>query len=50
MKGRSVVMSSSGGEMDLLSSNISDERTMANPERELERKMLGSRSRKRWGA
>jgi RNA polymerase sigma-70 factor (ECF subfamily) len=39
---QSVVVDSSGGEMDLLS-NISDERSMANPERELERKMLGER-------
>ena len=39
---QSVVVDSSGGEMDLLS-NISDERAMANPERELERKLLGER-------
>src|ERR1700749_1265967 len=39
---QSVVVDSSGGEMDLLS-NISDERSMANPERELERKLLGER-------
>jgi RNA polymerase sigma-70 factor, ECF subfamily len=39
---QSVVVDSSGGEMDLLS-NISDDRSMANPERELERKLLGER-------
>ena len=39
---QSVIVDSSGGEMDLLS-NISDERSMANPARELERKMLGER-------
>ena len=39
---QSVVVDSSGGEMDLLS-NVSDDRSMANPERELERKMLGQR-------
>jgi RNA polymerase sigma-70 factor (ECF subfamily) len=39
---QSVVVDSSGGEMDLLS-NISDDRSMANPERELERKLLGDR-------
>jgi RNA polymerase sigma-70 factor, ECF subfamily len=39
---QSVVVDSSGGEMDLLG-NISDERAMANPDRELERKLLGER-------
>ena len=39
---QSIVVDSSGAEMDLLS-NISDERAMANPERELERKLLGER-------
>ena len=39
---QSIVVDSSGGEMDLLS-NISDDRSMANPERELERKLLGER-------
>ena len=39
---QSVVVDSSGGEMDLLS-NISDDRSMANPERELERKLLGEK-------
>ena len=39
---QSVVIDSSGGEMDLLS-NVSDDRAMANPERELERKLLGER-------
>ncbi len=39
---QSIVVDSSGSEMDLLS-NISDDRSMANPERELERKLLGER-------
>ena len=39
---QSIVIDSSGGEMDLLS-NVSDDRSMANPERELERKLLGQR-------
>ena len=39
---QSIVCDSNGEEMDLLS-NISDTRSMANPERELERKMLGQR-------
>ena len=39
---QSIVVDSSGGEMDLLG-NISDDRSMANPERELERKLLGER-------
>jgi RNA polymerase sigma-70 factor (ECF subfamily) len=39
---QSVVVDSSGGEMDLLS-NVSDDRSMANPDRELERKLLGDR-------
>src|SRR6201995_3845511 len=39
---QSIVVDSSGTEMDLLS-NISDDRSMANPERELERKLLGER-------
>jgi len=36
------VIDSSGDEMDLLA-NISDERAMANPARELERKRMGER-------
>ena len=39
---QSIVVDSSGGEMDLLS-NVSDDRSMANPDRELERKLLGER-------
>jgi RNA polymerase sigma-70 factor, ECF subfamily len=39
---QSIVVDASGSEMDLLS-NISDDRSMANPERELERKLLGER-------
>ena len=39
---QSIVVDSSGGEMDLLS-NVSDDRSMANPDRELERKQLGER-------
>ena len=39
---QSIMVDSSGGEMDLLG-NISDDRSMANPERELERKLLGER-------
>jgi RNA polymerase sigma-70 factor, ECF subfamily len=39
---QSIVVDSSGAEMDLLS-NVSDDRSMANPERELERKLLGER-------
>jgi RNA polymerase sigma-70 factor, ECF subfamily len=39
---QSIVVDSSGAEMDLLS-NISDDRSMANPDRELERKLLGER-------
>ena len=39
---QSIVVDSSGGEMDLLG-NISDDRSMANPDRELERKQLGER-------
>jgi RNA polymerase sigma-70 factor (ECF subfamily) len=39
---QSIVYDSNGEEMDLLS-NVSDNRSMANPERELERKVLGQR-------
>jgi RNA polymerase sigma-70 factor, ECF subfamily len=39
---QAVVLDDSGAEMDLLS-NVSDERSMANPDRELERKFLGER-------
>jgi RNA polymerase sigma-70 factor, ECF subfamily len=39
---QSVVFDASGEEMDLLN-NLSDDRSMANPERELERKALGER-------
>jgi RNA polymerase sigma-70 factor, ECF subfamily len=39
---QSIIVDSSGEEMDLLN-NISDTRAMANPERELERKVLGER-------
>jgi RNA polymerase sigma-70 factor, ECF subfamily len=39
---QSVVLDSSGEEMDLLS-NVSDGRAMANPDRELERKILSQR-------
>jgi RNA polymerase sigma-70 factor (ECF subfamily) len=39
---QAVVLDASGAEMDLLS-NVSDERSMANPDRELERKFLGER-------
>ncbi len=39
---QSIVYDSNGEEMDLLS-NVSDTRSMANPERELERKILGQR-------
>lgn len=39
---QSIVFDSSGEEMDLLN-NLSDNRSMANPERELERKALGER-------
>lgn len=39
---QSIVFDSSGEEMDLLN-NLSDNRSMANPERELERKVLGER-------
>ena len=39
---QAIVYDSNGEEMDLLS-NISDDRSMANPERELERKVLGQR-------
>jgi RNA polymerase sigma-70 factor, ECF subfamily len=39
---QSIVYDSNGQEMDLLS-NVSDERSMANPDRELERKALGQR-------
>lgn len=40
----SIVVDASGDELDLLN-NISDTRSMANPERELERKVLGERIR-----
>jgi RNA polymerase sigma-70 factor (ECF subfamily) len=39
---QSIVVDASGEEMDLLG-NVSDERSIANPERELERKVLGER-------
>jgi RNA polymerase sigma-70 factor, ECF subfamily len=39
---QSIVVDASGEEMDLLN-NVSDCRAMANPERELERKVLGER-------
>ena len=39
---QAVVLDSSGEEMDLLS-NVSDDRAMANPDRELERKYLGEK-------
>ena len=39
---QAIVLDSSGEEMDLLN-NLSDDRSMANPERELERKALGER-------
>jgi RNA polymerase sigma-70 factor, ECF subfamily len=39
---QSIVYDSNGEEMDLLN-NVSDDRSMANPERELERKVLGQR-------
>ncbi|HEX3941621.1 MAG TPA: sigma-70 family RNA polymerase sigma factor [Acidobacteriaceae bacterium] len=39
---QAIVLDSSGEEMDLLN-NLSDDRSMANPERELERKVLGER-------
>jgi RNA polymerase sigma-70 factor (ECF subfamily) len=39
---QSVMVDAAGAEMDLLS-NVSDDRPMANPERELERKMLAQR-------
>src|SRR6201994_2153843 len=39
---QAVMVDANGGEMDVLG-NISDERSMANPERELERKMLGEK-------
>ena len=39
---QSVMVDSRGGELDLLS-NVSDDRSMANPDRELERKILGER-------
>jgi len=39
---QSIVFDSNGEEMDLLN-NLSDTRSMANPERELERKALGER-------
>jgi RNA polymerase sigma-70 factor (ECF subfamily) len=39
---QSIVLDSGGEEMDLLS-NVSDNRAMANPDRELERKILGQR-------
>jgi len=37
-----IMIDSSGDEMDLLS-NVSDDRAIANPERELQRKLLGQR-------
>jgi RNA polymerase sigma-70 factor, ECF subfamily len=37
-----TVIDASGGEMDLLS-NVTDDRSMANPGRELDRKMMGAR-------
>ncbi len=39
---QAVVIDSSGEEMDLLS-NVSDDRSMANPDRELQRKFLGEK-------
>lgn len=39
---QSIMVDPGGAEMDLLS-NVSDDRSMANPERELERKILGQR-------
>ncbi len=39
---QAIVIDSSGEEMDLLS-NVSDDRSMANPDRELQRKFLGEK-------
>ncbi len=42
-----TVLDSSGEEMDLMA-NITDDRAMANPGRELDRKVMGERIQRRW--
>ncbi len=42
-----TVIDASGDEMDLMA-NISDDRAMANPARELDRKVMGERITRRW--